>query len=91
VASLRSSAFREELFFDAATWLLVRRHGEIKTALGPLPFQVDYEDYREVDSITLPFTVRWSLPGNGWTDKVVEIKHNVRVDERKFAAPTVSK
>jgi hypothetical protein len=84
IEGTNNEAFREELFFDAATWLLVRRYGEIKTVLGPLPFQVDYEDYREVDNIKLPFTVRWSLPGNGWTDRIVEIKHNVKIEEQKF-------
>jgi hypothetical protein len=91
IEGMNTEDFRERLFFDAKTWLLVRRYGEIKTALGPIPFQADYEDYREVDGVKLPFTVRWSLPGNGWTDTIKEIKHNVPIDDEKFNMPATKK
>lgn len=87
IQGMNTEDFYEKLFFDTKTGLLVRRYGELKTALGPLPFQADYEDYREVDGVKLPFTIRWSLPGNGWTDRISEIKHNAQVDETKFSMP----
>ena len=87
IQGMNTEDFYEKLFFDTRTGLLVRRYGELKTALGPLPFQADYEDYREVDGVKLPFTIRWSLPGNGWTDRISEIKHNAQVDDTKFSMP----
>ena len=87
IQGMNTEDFYEKLFFDTKTGLLVRRYGELKTALGPLPFQADYEDYREVDGVKLPFTIRWSLPGNGWTDRISEIKHNAPVDDTKFSMP----
>ena len=31
---------------------------EAKTVLGQFPTQIDYEDYREVDGVKLPFATR---------------------------------
>lgn len=77
----------ERFYFDAQTGLLVRRYVEFKTALGPTPVRVDYEDYREVDGVKLPFRLRWSNPRYSWGRKVDEIKHNVTIDEAKFNPP----
>jgi hypothetical protein len=45
-------------------WLMtpdaVRRMRETPTALGNLPEQIDYENFRETDSGRLPFRTRWS-------------------------------
>jgi hypothetical protein len=78
---------KEKLYFDAQTGLLVRRYVEFKTALGPTPVQVDYEDYREVDGVKLPFQLRWSNPRYSWGRKVDRIEHNVSIDGAKFDPP----
>jgi hypothetical protein len=45
-----------------------------------------YEDYREVDGVKLPFLVREeSLLGLSFVYKITEIKHNVQIDDAKFA------
>jgi hypothetical protein len=88
VQGMNSDDFREWLFFDTQTGLLVRRYGELKTVLGRMPFQADYEDYREVDGVKLPFTTRWSLPGNGWVDKYLGVKQNLPIDDAKFVKPS---
>ena len=75
----------EKLFFDVRTGLLVRRYTESETALGKLPLQIDYEDYREVDGIKQPFLINWSFPGRIWGRKIDEIKQNVPLDDAKFA------
>ncbi len=75
------------LYFDQKTGLLVRmvRFGE--TALGLLPTQIDYADYRDVDGVKIPF--RWTLarPGGRFTIQVSDLKQNVPVDDAKFAKP----
>jgi photosynthetic reaction center cytochrome c subunit len=80
----------EKLFFDVKTGLLVRRYTESDTALGKLPLQTDYEDYREVDGIKQPFLIHWSFPGRVWGRKIDEIKQNVPLDDAKFN-PLVSR
>jgi hypothetical protein len=75
------------LYFDKESGLLVRlvRFGE--TALGWLPTQIDYADYRDIDGVKVPY--RWTLarPSGRFTIRVNELKQNVSVDDGKFAKP----
>jgi hypothetical protein len=79
----------EKLYFDAQTGLLLRILAITQTLLAPIPEQTDFEDYRDVDGVKLPFTIRQSYvdPWVGWTRKYTEIKHNVTVDDTKFNPP----
>ena len=79
----------ERLYFDAQTGLLVRRITSTTTVVGLIPEQVDYEDYREVDGMKVPFTIRITSIDSFWssTRKFTEIKLNVPVDETKFNKP----
>ncbi len=76
-----------QLYFDQNSGLLVRlvRYGE--TALGQLPTQIDYADYREVKGVEVPY--RWTLarPGGRFTIQLSELKQNVPVDDAWFARP----
>ncbi len=84
-----SDARTERLYFDAQTGLLTRILAVNHTLLAPIPEQMDFEDYREVDGVKLPFTIRQSFvdPWVGWTRKYTEIKHNVTVEDAKFNPP----
>jgi hypothetical protein len=79
----------ERLYFDAQTGLLVRRITSTTTMVGLIPEQVDYEDYRDVDGMKVPFTIRVTSIDSFWssTRKFTEIKLNVPVDETKFNKP----
>jgi photosynthetic reaction center cytochrome c subunit len=83
---------RERLYFDAQTGLLVRRVTSLPTMIGVIPEQVDFEDYRNVDGLMMPFTVRISSvdPNITSTRKFTEVKLNVPVDETKFNKPPAS-
>jgi hypothetical protein len=80
---------REQLFFDAETGLLRRRISYLETPVGVIPNQIDFEDYRDVNGVKLPFTVKVSSvePGLVATRKYTEIKLNVPVDDAKFKMP----
>jgi len=78
---------REKLYFDAETGLLVRRYVTFRTALGPIPEVTDFADYKEVEGIRLPFVVSWSRPPFTSTEKFVEIRLNVPMDDAKFNPP----
>jgi hypothetical protein len=80
----------EKLFFDTQTGLLLRKYREIKLALGAFPTQTDYEDYREVDGVRVPFAVRWSIPGRAWGRKITEVKTNVDIEDATFSAPAAA-
>jgi photosynthetic reaction center cytochrome c subunit len=76
-----------ELYFDEQSGLLVRlvRYGE--TALGRLPTQIDYADYRENDGVKIPY--RWTLarPSGRFTIQISKVTQNVPVDDAKFVKP----
>jgi hypothetical protein len=81
---------RERLFFDAETGLLLRRISYLETMIGVIPQQIDFEDYRDVEGVKLPFMVRLSIVdvANPYgTRKITEIKLNAPVDESKFKMP----
>lgn len=80
---------RERLYFDAETGLLLRRIAYMETPIGVIPEQIDFEDYRDVDGVKLPFTVKVSAvePGLVSTRTYSEIKLNVPVDDAKFKMP----
>ena len=78
---------RERLYFDANTGLLIRRQVTFKTAFGGIPEVIDFDDYREVGGIKLPFTISWSRSPFGSTQKFTEIRLNVSIDESKFKPP----
>ncbi len=82
---------REQLFFDAETGLLRRRISYIETPIGVIPNQIDFEDYRVVDGVKVPFTVKVSSvePGLVSTRTYTEIKLNALVDDSKFRMPAV--
>jgi len=80
----------EKLFFDARSGFLVRRIVFTEIKLGLDPEQTDYEDYREVDGVWLPFTVRVSyLDDNhfGTTRAVKKVRQNIRIDDSRFEVP----
>jgi hypothetical protein len=80
---------RERLYFDAETGLLVRRISSTPTMIGSIPEQVDFQDYKNVDGLMVPFTIKISSvdPNISSTRKFTEVKLNVPVDETKFNKP----
>ncbi len=73
----------EKLYFDTGTGLLMRRDVVYESPHGQTPVQQYYEDYREVDGVRLPFTIRTQGPVTIIT-KFKEVKHNVIIEETKF-------
>lgn len=79
----------ERLYFDTQTGLLLRRITSTPTIVGLISEQVDYNDYRDVDGLRLPFTIRTTSIDSFYnsTRQFTEIKINVPVDETKFNKP----
>ena len=75
------------LYFDEETGLLVRLLRYADTAVGRVPTQIDYSDYREVAGVKIPF--KWTTT---WTDgqattELSEVRPNVPIDAARFAKP----
>jgi hypothetical protein len=56
-----------------------------ESPLGRNPTQIDFADYREADSIKVPF--RWTVarPGNRFTIQVEQLQQNTPVDDALFS------
>ena len=79
--------------FDAQTGLLLRMVTTKQTMLVPLPEQMDFEDYRDLGGVKLPFTIRTSDVDvfSPATRKFTDIKLNVAVDDSVFKMPANQK
>ena len=78
---------RERLYFDTKSGLLIRRSLEYDTALGRLPEQTDFDDYRAVEGVMVPFTIIYSRPPFTNITKFSEITLNTPLDDAKFEMP----
>lgn len=73
---------RESLYFDTQSGLLRRRIVNRPTLVGPDPEQTDYDDYRAVGGVKVPFLVKTSFVDDnhlGTTRKLTEVRDNVAV------------
>jgi hypothetical protein len=67
---------------------LVRLLSWNRTAVGTVPTQIDYADYREVAGVKFPFRtiVTWTDGQN--TIELNEVRANVPIDAAKFVRPS---
>ncbi len=77
----------EKFYFDTQNGLLLRRDTSVDTPEGTISFESYFEDYRAVDGIKVPFSIRRVGPDNVLTVKFTEVKHNVAFDDAQFTKP----
>lgn len=75
------------LYFDEQSGLLLRMVRFADTAVGLLPTQIDYADYKERDGVQVPLQWTLSRTEGRFTIQISEIEQNVPVDDSKFAKP----
>jgi outer membrane lipoprotein-sorting protein len=76
------------LYFDIESGLLLRQVRYVDSPVGRISTQVDYEDYREVAGVKMPF--KWTLSWLGGRDvfELTEVRPNVAIEASRFARPT---
>lgn len=92
VIGTRADGKRERLYFDVENGLLVRRISNAATPVGLVQEETDYGDYREVEGVKLPTTIRIASidPQNpSSTRKLESIELNAPIDNTKFAKPDI--
>lgn len=89
VRAVNKNGNGERLYFDTQTGLLLRRVTIERTVLLPIPHESNYDDYRDVDGLKMPFAVTEYNIDNTQSSvlKLTEIKLNVPVDDAKFNMP----
>jgi photosynthetic reaction center cytochrome c subunit len=75
------------LYFDTTSGLLVRLVRWNATPVGPVPTEINYDDYRDVAGVKMPFTWTVSQTYMQMTIKLTGIQVNVPVDAKLFAKP----
>jgi len=80
----RKNSGEQTLFFDPASYLLVRAVTKQKAMGQETEMKVDMSDYKEVNGVKVPFSVTQPFG----TVVFSSIKINEPVDEKLFAAPT---
>jgi hypothetical protein len=76
-----------KLFFEKQSGLLVRQTRFINTAVGLIPLDVDYSDYRPVAGVKMPYkwTMTW-VDGKSTTE-LTEVQPNATVAAARFTKP----
>ncbi|HEV8498202.1 MAG TPA: hypothetical protein VGQ56_15115, partial [Gemmatimonadaceae bacterium] len=87
------SVTTQRSYFDVVTGLLRREITTTETLLVPLEEQVDYDDFRDVGGVRMPFLVRISdgAPYSTTTRTILEIRRNVPVDDALFRPPATAR
>ena len=78
------------LYFDNSG-LLVRLVRFVDTAIGRIPTQIDYADYREVAGVKFPFKITSTWTDGQATVELTDVQPNVNIDAAKFARPAPAK
>jgi hypothetical protein len=78
-------------YFDNDSGLLVRVVRWNETPVGPVPTEINYDDYRSVAGVQMPHTWVASQTYMQMTIKLSEIAPNVPVDASRFAQPPPGK
>jgi photosynthetic reaction center cytochrome c subunit len=82
-----TGGFTATLYFDVESGLLTRVVRYANSAMGRVPTQFDFEDYREVAGVKIPF--KWTFAWVSGRDVVelTDVQPNVAIDAAKFAKP----
>jgi hypothetical protein len=74
--------------FDAETGQLARLESTLQAGpQGQFQATIDFEDYRMVDGVTVPFLITTTNPALKLVMKVTAIEHNTEIDDAIFAPP----
>ena len=76
-----------KFYFDQQSGLLIRQIRYADSALGELPTQIDYSDFRSSNGIQLPFRRTVSQPNSRETIQLTEIQQNIPIDDSHFHPP----
>jgi photosynthetic reaction center cytochrome c subunit len=78
------------LYFDSVG-RLVRLVRFVDTAIGRIPIQIDYDDYRDVAGIKFPYKITSTWTDGQFTVELTEVQANVQIDPARLAQPAPAK
>jgi hypothetical protein len=87
VQGSRAPGFITTFYFDKQTGLLTRMVRYADSAVGRVPTQIDFSDYRPVAGVMMPFKRIFGWVSGREEYTLTEIVPNVSIDDAKFAKP----
>ena len=81
----------DKMYFDAEKGLVLRVVSHRHTADGEADLRVDFDDYRDVDGIQLPFTIRQSGGSSEFTIHITQVRNGADLDDSEFEPPETGK
>ncbi|MBI4263302.1 MAG: photosynthetic reaction center cytochrome c subunit [Acidobacteria bacterium] len=78
---------RMKLYFDSESGLLARVLRYTTTMIGVVPTQIDYDDYREVAGVKMPFKRIVTWTSGQATIELIEVQPNVPIIASRFTQP----
>jgi hypothetical protein len=77
----------DRINFDAQTGLLLRSYTTMQSVIGSFPEDTFYEDYRDVNGVKVPFTMRVVSAEGNRTYKWSQVDANAPAEDAKFTKP----
>ena len=77
----------DRLYFDTQTGLLLRTYTTMQSVLGAFPEETNYDDYRDVSGIKIPYTILVVSAEGNRTYKWAQVDANAPVEDSKFTKP----
>lgn len=90
VMAFRKGGGMEQLYFDKQSGLLVQLDTRIDSPLGALPQETDFGDYRDVNGVKIPCTIRVTHMDGATIYKWDHVEANVSADDSRFAMPAAA-
>ena len=75
-------------YFDKESGLLVRVQRYVNSPVGRVPTQLDFDDYRAVAGVKMPFKYAYSWLSGRDEFTITDVQPNVTIDPAKFGKPT---
>jgi len=79
-------------FIDAESYLPIKV--VVKTdvpQVGEVEQNIEFSDYREVDGIKMPFTLKATSSVQSFIIAITKVEHNVKIDDALFSKPAADK
>lgn len=88
-AALPEGGPADKLYFDSQTGLPVRLVSVHHSPEGDAQFQEDFDNYRKVDDVLLPFEITQTGGDSAFIVKLDQVRHNVQIEDSEFVKPAV--
>jgi outer membrane lipoprotein-sorting protein len=74
-------------YYDASTFELIRQVQTSITDQGETEIRSEFSDYKDIDGVKAPMTIKQTIPMGDLIIKMTEVKHNVEIEDAKFTKP----